>query len=254
MITDSLFLDQQQAQRTAFLAMIEHISKQLGVPPAEVAHTLLNPSDRLPSPATFRQVHDVLAVYLEKRTQATRPPDGLSEALNATRRRLLAREDGSGEHMVGISALPRGALERYASQVELRWTLDCIYSVGRAEQNAATRRAEAPSSPCIRSLTDITAWPSASAMTAICKLHRAKPEEAMVITGDLGEEIRSARALGMASVYVRLGPANNVTTGMESCGPDAIANRLEDLPRLRIFQSAARTVSRLSVRDTERGA
>jgi hypothetical protein len=239
MVTDSVFLDQQQAQRTAFLGMIDHIAERSGVASASVALALRNPTRQSMSPASLRQAKDAVAYYLAKRTQATRPPKGLPEALNAMRSALLSRGDGSGQHLVGVSALPPAALARYAGQTELRRTFDCVYSVGHSPKEIAQTDNASPDMDWIRPLPRPSVWPSPSVMNAISALHHATPKETILIAGTLGDEIGHAAKLGMQTVYVRLAPLEKATAEIESFAPDALVTRIQDLPHHPIFQRAA---------------
>jgi hypothetical protein len=241
MVTDSVFLDQQQARQAAFHGMIDHIAEHSGVATAVVAEALQHSSGRSTSPsslhlASLNLAKDALAIYLAKRTGTSCPPKGLDEALTAIRTNLLARCDGSGQHMVGVSGLPSSAIERYVGQTPLRRTFDVIYSVSHMTRKNATATARTEELNWIRQLSRTAGWPSASVMKAICALHHARQEEAVLVAADLKEEIGPAKGLGIKTVYLRMGALDKTSAGIEGSGPDGIANRIADLPQLPIFQ------------------
>jgi len=235
MVTDSVFLDQQQAQRTAFLGMIDHIAERSGVASAMVALALQNPTERSVSPSSLHQAKAAVAYYLAKRTQATRPPKELPDALNAMRNNLTSQGDGSGQHLVGVSALPPAALARYAGQTELRRTFDFVYSIGHSAKKVASTDIPSQDKDWIRPLPRPSVWPSPSVMKAICALHHTNPKEAILIAGTLGDEIGHAAKLGIRTVYVRLAPPEKAAAELESVTPDALVTRLQDLPHHPIF-------------------
>lgn len=240
--------------------MIDHIAEQSGVASALVAQTLQHPPASTPSAigdtpsaehpddaALYQTAQNAVAFYLAKRTEATRPPSGLGEALTVMRENLAARGDGSGETVVGVSALPPAALNRYLSTTELRQIFDHVYSVGHAAEGITLPAVTAKSEDWIRQLPKGATWPSPSVMKAICAAHHVKPEEAVLIGGNLGEEVGPALSLGMKAIYVRLGILDTATAEVEGIAPnatlgsqrpDGIVTRLQDLPHLPIFRRA----------------
>ncbi len=260
-ISDSVFFDQRQAQRTAYLGMIDHIAEQSGVASALVAQALqhppaperptiddIEPSEQQDATRLYQTARNAVAFYLAKRTEATRPPSGLADALALTRNNLAAYGDGSGESVVGVSALPAAALDGYLRKTDLRRTFDCVYSAGHPAETAAASGTAARQDEWVRRLPRTTRWPSAAVMKAICALHHAAPRETVLIGGNLAEEIAPAQDLGMAGIYVRLGILDTPSSEIEaftpaaSAGirrPDGIVTRLQDLPQLPVFRRMA---------------
>jgi hypothetical protein len=251
-VSDSVLLNQRQAQRTAYLGMIDFIAEQSGVASALVARTLQHPESNsigLPSISDMNRLQkrakDAVALYLTKRTEATCSPNGLAEALTCLRKNLLARGDGSGASLVGVSALAPSALTVFMGRTELPKTLDFVYSVGHPAEKIGLHGNNSTKERWIRQLLPPNTWPSPTVMKAICALHHAKPEEAVLIAGNLGNEIEPALELGMKAVYVRLGLLDKETAEADGFAPtapsnhrrpDGIVTRLQDLPRLPIFQ------------------
>jgi hypothetical protein len=252
-----VFFDQHRAERTAYLGMIDHITDQSGVASALVAQALQHPSGKAnsavddvkassPSDTTtlYQTARDAVAVYLTKRTEATRPPSGLIDALVLTRHNLTACGDGSGESVVGVSALPPTALNGYLKKTDLRRTFDCVYSVGHPPEKTTPPATTQQHDEWIRQLPQTATWPSVAVMKAICALHQAKPKEAVLIGGNLAEEVSPAQGLGMTGIYVRLGilEATPEVEGLKptaSAGlrrPDGIVTRVQDLPQLPVFR------------------
>jgi hypothetical protein len=238
--------------------MIDHIAEQSGVASALVAQAIQHPSaperpvsdDGIPSDqpdavSPYQTARDAVAFYLAKRTQATRPPAGLNDALTQLRGNLMARGDGSGESVVGVSALPPSALNTYLAGTELRRTLDYVYCVGHPVADAGADVETTADTDWIRQLPRDTRWPSSAVMKAICALHHANPEEAVLIGGNLGEEVGPALDAGMKAVYVRLGILEATASEGEGFAPsgatstrrpDGIVTRPQDLPRLPMFR------------------
>ncbi|WP_146002568.1 HAD hydrolase-like protein [Telmatospirillum siberiense] len=254
MISDTVFLDHRQAQRAAYLGMIDYIAEQSGSAPALIAQALQHSSsataltnagpqepDGAEAGSFYETAKSAVAAYVAKRSETTRPPEGLAEALATMRRNLKMRGDGSGDIMVGVSALPPAALEKFAGNSELRQGLDHVYSLGRSpvEEN---NPAEPNGDGWIRRMPEGPKWPSPAVMKAICAAHRVQPKDAVLIGGNLAGEVGPALDLGMKAVYVRLGILDTAPPEKESMAapndrrPDGIVTRIQDLPKLPIFR------------------
>jgi hypothetical protein len=256
MISDSVLLDQRQAQRTAYLGMIDRIAEQSGVASALVAQAIQHPtvapatgddasSEHPEAARLYATAKDAVAFYLTKRTEATRPPDGLGDALRTIRNNLSAHPNSGSVTMVGVSALPPAALHSYLGQTELRPALDVVYCLGRSAVDEGLPQARAVDAGWIRQLPGRLAWPSPTVMKAICAIHHVRPGESTMIGGNLGEEVGPALALGMKAVYVRLGMLDTAASEVENPSPafptsarrpDGIVTRTQDLPRLALFR------------------
>ncbi len=256
-VSDSILLNQGAAERLAFRSAIEYIAEQTGIPTALIAQTLRNqtppsfPSDNVGSPPTAgqerqrRTAQDIADFYLAKRAVASRPPAGLAEALSTIKRQLTDAGRGDECLLVGISALPPPALNRYLGQTDLRGTLTHVYG-SAADQAATAQRLDDRQDDWLRALPGQARWPSATILKGLAALHGATPAETALIGGNMGKEIAPALALGMRAVYVRLGildggalsendsPATAANAGPRR--PDAIVTQVQDLPGLSLFQ------------------
>lgn len=222
------------------------------MPPALVAQALRTASPRAEdeggsSPGRDRDGIDptrfletaksAVASYMETRSAATRPPDGLADSLE-TIKRHLSGPGGKAVVLAGISAFPPTELKTFFADSPLRRTFDHVYTLGKGGDGDRS-----PGDDWIRTMPGRIEWPSATAMKAVCAAHRVPPSDAVLIGGDLAGEIGPALDLGMRAVHVRQVPPGEAAIGRESLTPatsrrpDGVVTRLDDLPKLSLFQA-----------------
>lgn len=253
MFSDTVFLDHRQAQRSAYLGMIDYIAKKNATATALVAQalqhppTLTDPADTQSRAANhpdakllYETAKSAVAAYVARRSEATRPPEGFAEAVATVRSNLKMRGDGSGEIVVGVSTLPPAALERFTGGGGLRQNFDHIYSLQRSATGTGIT-ADPGGDGWIRPLPTGTKWPSPAVMRAICATHHIQPKDAVLIGGNLADEVEPALELGMKAVYVRrdiMDAPPSETDNQHSATsrrPDGIVTRIQDLPKLPVF-------------------